>query len=79
MLNMLAVIAQFEREIMLERQKEGVQRAKAEGKYKGRTPTARVHTAENCPAGQGRHETRGSCAAAQHWDRQRVSLAGGSP
>jgi hypothetical protein len=38
--------AEFEREIMLERQREGVARAKAEGKYKGRVPTARRKTAE---------------------------------
>lgn len=40
MLTVLGGIAEFEREIMLERQKEGVARAKAEGKYKGRKPTA---------------------------------------
>ena len=34
--NILASVAQFEREVMLERQREGIQRAKAEGKYKGR-------------------------------------------
>lgn len=38
--NMVAAIAQFEREIMLERQREGIAKAKAEGKYKGRKPTA---------------------------------------
>jgi DNA invertase Pin-like site-specific DNA recombinase len=32
----------FEREMMLERQREGIARAKAEGKYKGRKPTARA-------------------------------------
>ena len=32
--------------MMLERQKEGVQRAKAQGKYKGRKPTARAKSAE---------------------------------
>lgn len=42
MLNMLGAVAQFEREIMLERQHEGVAKAKAEGKYKGRAPTARA-------------------------------------
>lgn len=42
MLNMLAAIAQFERELMLERQKIGIQAAKAAGKYKGRQPTARA-------------------------------------
>lgn len=40
-LNVLASVAQFEREMMLERQREGVAKAKAEKKYKGRAPTAR--------------------------------------
>ena len=40
MLNLLGSIAQFERELMLERQREGIAKAKAEGKYKGRVPTA---------------------------------------
>jgi DNA invertase Pin-like site-specific DNA recombinase len=40
MLTVLAGIAQFEREIMLERQREGVAKAKAAGKYKGRKPIA---------------------------------------
>src|SRR5918993_1847342 len=44
MLNVLASVAQFEREMMLERQSEGVARAKAEKKYKGRAPTARAKT-----------------------------------
>ena len=38
MLTMLGAIGQFEREIMLERQREGIARAKAEGKFKGRKP-----------------------------------------
>ncbi len=40
MLTVLGGNAQFEREIMLERQREGVAKAKAEGKYKGRKPIA---------------------------------------
>jgi DNA invertase Pin-like site-specific DNA recombinase len=36
MLTILAGVATWEREIMLERQREGIARAKAEGKYKGR-------------------------------------------
>jgi DNA invertase Pin-like site-specific DNA recombinase len=40
MLTVLGGIAQFEREIMLERQREGVAKAKAQGKYKGRKPIA---------------------------------------
>ena len=46
MLTVLGAIAQFERELMLERQREGVAKAKAEGKYKGRAPTARAKTKE---------------------------------
>ena len=42
----MAGIAAWEREIMLERQREGIAKAKAEGKYKGRAPTARKHAAE---------------------------------
>jgi len=40
MLGILGSVAEFEREIMLERQREGIAKAKAQGKYKGRTPTA---------------------------------------
>ena len=36
MLTMIAAIAQFERETLLERQREGIAIAKAAGKYKGR-------------------------------------------
>ena len=46
MFNMLGAIAQFERELMLERQREGIAKAKAEGKYKGRAPTARAKAPE---------------------------------
>lgn len=41
MLNLLGSIAEFERELMLERQREGIAKAKLGGKYKGRAPTAR--------------------------------------
>ena len=46
LLNLVGSVAQFEREIMLERQREGVAKAKAEGKYKGRKPTARAKSEE---------------------------------
>lgn len=46
MLNLMGSFAEFEREIMLERQREGVARAKAEGKYRGRVPTAQRKSAE---------------------------------
>jgi DNA invertase Pin-like site-specific DNA recombinase len=40
MLNVIGSVAQFEREIMLERQREGIAKAKSAGLYKGRKPTA---------------------------------------
>ena len=46
LLTMIAAVATFEREMMLERQREGIAKAKAEGKYKGRKPTARARAAE---------------------------------
>ena len=39
-LTMFAAFAQFERESMLERQQDGIAKAKAEGRRKGRKPTA---------------------------------------
>jgi DNA invertase Pin-like site-specific DNA recombinase len=45
-LNVFAAFAQFEREMMLERQREGIEKAKAAGKYRGRKPTARAKAAD---------------------------------
>lgn len=46
MLTILGGIAAFERDLMLERQREGIAKAKAEGKYRGRSPTARAKAEE---------------------------------
>ena len=46
MLTVLGAVAEFERTLMLERQREGIARAKAEGRYKGRKPTARAKASE---------------------------------
>jgi DNA invertase Pin-like site-specific DNA recombinase len=46
MFTVIGAIATFEREMMLERQREGIAKAKAEGKYKGRKATARARCAE---------------------------------
>jgi DNA invertase Pin-like site-specific DNA recombinase len=45
-LTVMGGIAQFEREMMLERQREGIAKAKEDGKYKGRKPTARAKADE---------------------------------
>ena len=44
MMNVIGSVAQFERELMLERQRIGIQKAKEAGKYKGRPPQKDVHS-----------------------------------
>ena len=46
MLTLLGGIAEFERSLMLERQREGIAKAKAAGKYRGRAATARAKAAQ---------------------------------
>lgn len=46
LLTLMGAVAAFEREIMLERQRAGIAKAKADGKFKGRAPTARAKAAE---------------------------------
>lgn len=46
MLTMLGAVSQFERELLLERQRDGIAKAKAQGAYKGRQPTARRQLAK---------------------------------
>jgi DNA invertase Pin-like site-specific DNA recombinase len=41
-LTMLGAVAEFERSLILERQREGIAKAKAEGRYTGRKPTVRA-------------------------------------
>lgn len=45
-LQVLGAVSEFERSVMLERQRHGIAKAKAEGRYKGRAPTARAKTPE---------------------------------
>lgn len=55
-LNVFAAFAQFEREMMLERQRDGIAKAKKDGRYKGRKPTARLKAPEVMRlAGEGRN------------------------
>jgi DNA invertase Pin-like site-specific DNA recombinase len=45
-LSVLGSVAAFERELLLERQRAGVEKAKREGKYRGRKPTAMARADE---------------------------------
>jgi DNA invertase Pin-like site-specific DNA recombinase len=59
MLTVLGAMAEFERNMMLERQREGIAKAKAEGKYAGRQPTARAKAADILRmAGEGKTRER---------------------
>ena len=68
MLTILAGVATWEREIMLERQREGIAKAKAEGKYKGRP--ASLDPAEIAMLAQ----TMGPAAIAKHLGIARSSV-----
>jgi DNA invertase Pin-like site-specific DNA recombinase len=46
LLTMFAAVAEFERGVMLARQRDGIAKAKAEGRYRGRAPTARAKSGE---------------------------------
>jgi DNA invertase Pin-like site-specific DNA recombinase len=46
MLAVIGAVGQFEREMMLERQREGIAKAKRDGRYKGRAPTVRRRATE---------------------------------
>lgn len=46
MVTLIGAIATFERQLLLERQAEGIALAKLKGKYKGRKPTARAKQAQ---------------------------------
>lgn len=44
--NIIEMVARFELALLRERQQEGIAKAKSEGRYRGRTPTARQKTEE---------------------------------
>lgn len=45
-ITMFGALGQFERELMLVRQREGIAKAKTHGRYRGRAPTARAKEAQ---------------------------------
>ena len=76
MLTILAGVATWEREVMLERQREGIAKAKADGKYKGRPASIDVYEVKRVAALVGP-----AAAAEQTRDRpqHRVSAARSDP
>jgi DNA invertase Pin-like site-specific DNA recombinase len=68
MLTILAGVATWEREIMLERQREGIAKAKSEGKYKGRPASIDAAEIRRLTA------TMGPAAIAKHLGIARSSV-----
>ena len=68
---MFGAVAQFERELLLARQREGIAKAKAEGRYRGRAPTARAKSAE---VHRLAHEGAGARAIASELSISRASV-----
>ena len=74
LLTLVGAIAEFERALMLERQREGIAKAKAEGKQ-GRKPTAQEKAAE--VAGEGsRGRGKRDCPPARDFEDERLSRDG---
>lgn len=63
MLNLLGAIAEFERGLMLERQREGIAIAKAKGKYRGRKPALTAAQVAEVAARLGAGESATKLAA----------------
>lgn len=72
----LSYVFTFEREMMLERQREGVAKAEAAGKYKGRKPLAADHSQEVVSLAGGHGENR-HCPPTKHRGGHRLSNPGG--
>ena len=73
MLSVIGAVGQAEREAMLERQREGIAKAKREGRYKGRMPTARRQAIENHPPEGRGHQAHGNRDQAGYRTGQRLS------
>ena len=70
MVILIGAIATFERQLLLERQAEGIALAKQKGKYKGRKPTARAKHAQVC------ERLAGGMSKSQIVDELGISLSG---
>jgi DNA invertase Pin-like site-specific DNA recombinase len=72
LLSMLGAVAEFERSMILERQREGIALAKAAGKYKGRKASLTVGQADELRARMAAGEAVSSLAREYGVSRQTV-------
>ena len=76
MLAVIGAVGQAEREAMLERQREGIAKAKREGRYKGRVPTVRRKADEIIRLKEAGRQALGNRQQAGDWPGQCLSGAG---
>ena len=69
---MLGAVAEFERDMILERQREGIALAKAEGKYKGRKKALTTQQADNLRQRALAGESKSNLAEAFEISRETV-------
>lgn len=74
LLQMLGAFAQFERAMIRERQREGIEQAKARGVYKGRKPTLSQERAAELRALDAQRGHKGRAALAREFGISRETL-----
>jgi len=74
MLHLLGAVAQFERDLIRERQREGIELAKAKGVYKGRAPKLTPEQAQELRAKDKAAEGKGRTALAKVYGISRETL-----
>lgn len=74
MLHLLGAVAQFERDLIRERQREGIELAKARGVYKGRAPKLTPEQSEELRAKDKQAGGKGRAALARSYGISRETL-----
>jgi DNA invertase Pin-like site-specific DNA recombinase len=74
MLHLLGAVAQFERDLIKERQREGIEIAKAKGVYKGRAPKLTPERAHELRAKDAANGGKGRAALARDYGISRETL-----
>ncbi|MBI5926478.1 MAG: recombinase family protein [Aquabacterium sp.] len=74
MLHLLGAVAQFERDMIRERQREGIELAKAKGVYKGRAPKLTTEQAQELRAKDKAANGKGRTALAEAYGISRETL-----
>jgi DNA invertase Pin-like site-specific DNA recombinase len=74
MLHLLGAVAQFERDLIKERQREGIEIAKAKGVYKGRAPKLTPEQAQELRAKDAANGGKGRAGLARDYGISRETL-----